>query len=92
MTSEPPTGMRANLLKSYLNEPVSDTNFFSSFNKPEVDHQHVCVHQCENIEEYVLRDSLTKRPIAQKNHSVMTDITIALFNHVMIYYILVLHI
>jgi len=42
MTNEPPTGLRQNLLHSYLSDPINDPEFFSGC--PDVDKQMVSVY------------------------------------------------
>ncbi|CAG2215890.1 DNAH [Mytilus edulis] len=39
MTNEPPKGMKNNLLRSYMNDPISDANYFNGCNKPEKFHK-----------------------------------------------------
>ena len=65
MTNEPPKGLRANLLRSYLNDPISDPDFFNGSNKPEVSVSIIGVAPlvlcglCEmNIIQYVKKDLL----------------------------------
>ena len=34
ITNEPPHGLRSNLLRSYMSDPISDAKFYESSNKP----------------------------------------------------------
>ena len=43
MTNEPPTGLRQNLLQSYISDPISDTAFFEGCSDKELVRVYVLV-------------------------------------------------
>lgn len=45
MTNEPPTGLRQNLLQSYISDPISDTAFFEGCPGKELVRKH-CFYPC----------------------------------------------
>ena len=50
MTNEPPTGLRQNLLQSYITDPVSDSTFFEGCpNKENVQQYNIYQHIQFNI-------------------------------------------
>ena len=55
MTNEPPKGLKANLLKTYKNDPISDPEFFDGCQKRE--EWHKLLFRCVISKERMVIDS-----------------------------------